>query len=146
MTNADDAKPLTVTERKRLHSPDQPVGRWIRPEKRLAIYLRDGFRCLLCDRDLHGAAPRDVTLDHVICRTDGGSNEASNLYTCCLSCNSARSSRPLGKYVGAPGMKRIRRHLARDLKRFVVMAKALVSETASWGDALAAAPRASGEE
>lgn len=123
------ATTLTVTERKRLRSPHQPVGRWIRVDKRLAIYLRDGFRCLLCDRDLHGASPRDVTLDHVTPVCQGGSNNEDNVYTCCLSCNSARADRALAKFVGAPGMARVRRHLRRDLKRYRTLAKSILDGT-----------------
>ncbi len=120
---------MTTTQRKRLHSPHQPVGRWIRVDKRLAVYLRDGFRCLCCDRDLHGADPREVTLDHVVPVCQGGSNEEGNVYTCCLSCNSARADKSLAKYLGAPGMKRIRRHTSRDLARYRKLAKAILDGT-----------------
>jgi len=136
---------MTITERKRLRSPSQPVGRWIRPEKRLAIYLRDGFRCLLCDRDLHGADPREITLDHAIPRCTGGGNGESNVYTCCLSCNSSRADKPLARFVGAPGMKRVRRHLARSLARYRALAVALMSDATSWNDALSNAPKGAGE-
>ena len=46
-------------------------GVCIRADLRLAIYLRDSFRCVYCCADLHGAAPSDVTLDHVRCHSDG---------------------------------------------------------------------------
>ena len=64
-------------------------SKWIRPEKRLAIYHRDGFRCVYC---LRTAAFDEIllSLDHVVRRCDGGSNEASNLVTSCLRCNSSR--------------------------------------------------------
>lgn len=63
-------------------------SKWIRPAKRLAIYHRDGFCCAHC-----GAAAEDgvfLTLDHVIACELGGSNEATNLVTACLSCNSSK--------------------------------------------------------
>ncbi len=53
------------TAAERAHSRHQPTGCWCRQDKRLAIYLRDGFRCLYCLADLHGADPTDITLDHV---------------------------------------------------------------------------------
>lgn len=62
-------------------------SKWIRPEKRLAIYHRDGFTCVYC-----GASARDVTLslDHLKPRSQGGTNDATNLVTACLPCNSKR--------------------------------------------------------
>jgi len=68
-------------------------SKWIRPEKRLAIYVRDGFDCVYC----RGVFPlgTDLTLDHITPRSRGGSNDASNLVTCCFSCNSARQDAEL---------------------------------------------------
>lgn len=126
---------MTVTERKRARSPSQPVGRWIRPAKRLAIYLRDGFRCLLCDRDLHGADPRDITLDHVVPRCRGGGNGEGNVYTCCLSCNSSRADKSLRAHAGAPGVAHVRRHTRRKLARYRTMASALLDRR-GWEHAL----------
>ena len=66
-------------------------SKWIRPEKRLAIYHRDGFCCAYC-----GAGAEDgvlLTLDHVLACELGGSNEATNLVTACLSCNSAKQDK-----------------------------------------------------
>jgi hypothetical protein len=59
-------------------------SKWIRPEKRLAIYARDGHACVYCGSEDH------LTLDHVIPRELGGGHEAENLVTACLHCNSAR--------------------------------------------------------
>lgn len=67
-----------------------PGGSWISPARRLAIYLRDRFVCQLCGRDLHDADACDVTLDHSRPRSRGGSHEATNLFTCCKSCNCSR--------------------------------------------------------
>jgi 5-methylcytosine-specific restriction endonuclease McrA len=78
-------------------------SKWIRKEKRLAIYERDGWRCVWCcaavlDGPSLGAAPagttaRLATLDHFLTRARGGGNEASNLVTCCASCNAERENR-----------------------------------------------------
>ena len=59
-------------------------SKWLRPEKRLAIYARDGFACLYC-----GSEER-LTLDHLLARELGGTNDASNLVTACLTCNSSK--------------------------------------------------------
>ena len=95
------------TRRKRRASPDQPTGQWIHPVKRLEIYLRDGFLCAYCNRELHPLNRSEVTLDHLISKEDGGSNEAYNLITACKSCNSSRKSarqpfHPGAKRGGAP--------------------------------------------
>lgn len=102
-------------------------GKWIRPARRLAIYLRDSFTCIYCLRDLHGADPSDITLDHVICWVDGGSNHESNLVTACRSCNSGRGDKPLARFCGAETRAHIRRNTRRVLKPFVVLAKALIA-------------------
>ena len=65
---------------------------WIRRGKRLAIYARDDHRCVYCGADL---AAQVATLDHVRPRELGGSNQESNLVTCCLGCNSAKQDLPL---------------------------------------------------
>jgi len=119
-----------TTKAKRKHTPHQPTGRWIRVEKRLAIYLRDGFRCLWCDRDLHGAHPAEVTLDHAMPRSKGGSNSHRNLFTACRSCNSARADKPLRTTANAYHVQRIARHRRRKLDRYLRLARKLLAECA----------------
>jgi 5-methylcytosine-specific restriction endonuclease McrA len=118
---------MNVTQRKRLHAQFQPVGRWIRVNKRLAIYLRDHFQCIYCLKDLHDADPRDVTLDHIISKSDGGSNMADNLVTSCRSCNCARGDKPLKRFVGKETLKHVHRNTVRDLKPYVKLAKAILA-------------------
>jgi 5-methylcytosine-specific restriction endonuclease McrA len=122
-----DAMTMTVTETKRFRSPHQPVGRWIRADKRLAIYLRDGMRCLYCLADLHGADPRDVTLDHLVARSDGGSNRESNLCTACRQCNSTRQDTPLSQFAGRATRAHIRRNARRVLAPYLRMARAIMA-------------------
>jgi 5-methylcytosine-specific restriction endonuclease McrA len=106
-------------------------SKWIRPAKRVAIYLRDGMACAYCG--LHLEAGIVLTLDHVVPCELGGSNEASNLITACLSCNSSKQDRPLGAFLAtlldrgvdvAHLGERITAHTARDLAPFLVAAKA----------------------
>lgn len=61
---------------------------WIRPEKRLAIYLRDGLVCVYCGEGVEDGA--SLTLDHLKLYSEGGSNNRLNLVTCCLVCNVLR--------------------------------------------------------
>ena len=116
-----------ATATKRARSPHQPTGQWIRPEKRLAIYLRDRMTCVYCLQDLHDADPRDITLDHVVCRADGGSNDATNLVTACRTCNCSRQDKPLAVFAGPETRRMIRRNTARQLGRYLVLARAMIS-------------------
>lgn len=72
---------------------------WIRRRKRLAIYIRDGFRCAYCLLDLRDAGPAEIQLDHLIPRSAGGDNGATNLITACRTCNSSRGARPLVEWL-----------------------------------------------
>lgn len=85
----------------------QAAGCWIRKERRLAIYMRDGFACQYCGCDLRHAAPADITLDHLVCRSEGGGNESQNLVTACRSCNSARGAKPWWSYAMGGAVDRI---------------------------------------
>jgi 5-methylcytosine-specific restriction protein A len=85
---------LSATQRKRKRTPHQPVGRWIRKERRQAIYERDGFACLICERPLLEVSPSERTLDHLVPLALGGSNASENLFTACRSCNSSRRASP----------------------------------------------------
>jgi 5-methylcytosine-specific restriction endonuclease McrA len=72
---------------------------WIRPEKRQAIYLRDGFACVYCEAKAFAGVT--LSLDHLRPFRDGGTNAASNLVTACTRCNSSRGSRPWKEFAVA---------------------------------------------
>lgn len=79
---------------------------WIRPAKRLAIYMRDGLACVWCGEDVENVI---LTLDHLTPYSKGGSNDQKNLVTCCHRCNSSRGNRSkkvfasvVAKYLGRP--------------------------------------------
>lgn len=110
-------------------------GSWITSAKRLAINLRDGMTCIYCLRDLHGADPRDVTLDHLVCRVDGGTNDASNLITACRSCNSKRQDLPLSPFASKETRAMIRRNTRRNLKPYLKLAKSFLAGTVGDKDA-----------
>ena len=104
-------------------------GVCIRKDLRLAIYLRDSFRCVYCCGDLHGSAPSDITLDHVKADADGGSNEPSNLVTACRSCNCSRQDKPLARFAGPETRKDIKRLTSRSIARYRTLAKAIIEGT-----------------
>jgi 5-methylcytosine-specific restriction endonuclease McrA len=132
MRDVERKGPSVSTATKRARNNHQPTGQWIRAEKRLAIYLRDGMRCLYCLADLHGADPRDITLDHLTPKADGGSNHESNLVTACRSCNCSRQDTPLSRFAGPETRKHVRRNVKRSLKPYLVLAKALISGEAGF--------------
>ena len=72
---------------------------WIRPAKRLAIYLRDGLACVWCGEGIEDGAK--LTLDHILPHSRGGKNGATNLVTACHRCNSARGARTLAAFADA---------------------------------------------
>ena len=108
-------------------------SKWIRAEKRLAIYLRDRFCCAYCGRDLSTAPACEVTLDHLAARSAGGSHEASNLVMACRSCNSSRQDKPWRQYATGGAIERItrarRRALTLDLARAIIAGRGHPLET-----------------
>lgn len=100
-------------------------SKWIRADKRLALYIRDGFACAYCGRALRDAPPAEVTLDHLLPRIAGGSNDATNLITACRSCNSSRQDTPWLDYATGGARDRIEqlRHRALNLD----LARAIIS-------------------
>lgn len=101
-------------------------SKWIRPERRLAIYLRDRMTCLYCLRDMHDCNPSDISLDHIKCGHFAGNHHESNLITACRSCNSSRQDTPLARFAGPETRAHIRRNLRRKLAPYKVLAKALI--------------------
>ena len=65
---------------------------WITKKKRLAIYMRDGLSCAYCGHSVEDGAR--LSLDHLKPYSKGGSNDQTNLVTCCSKCNSSRQDRP----------------------------------------------------
>lgn len=60
------------------------------PFSRKNIMIRDSFVCQYCGRE---HAPADLTLDHVIPKVQGGTNEWSNVVACCRNCNVHKGGR-----------------------------------------------------
>lgn len=57
---------------------------------------RSAVQCHYCGRWLYR---HDVTLDHVIAHSRGGSNELSNLLLCCAGCNRSKGAMPYQDFV-----------------------------------------------
>lgn len=116
---------------------------WIRQEKRLAIYLRDGLACAYCGASIEDGA--QLSLDHLRPASHGGSNDAANLVTCCSRCNSARADRPVAQFAAAVAAylnvapAAITRHIAACRRRVLPMdeARTLISRRGSVAAVLA---------
>lgn len=100
-------------------------GKWIRPEKRSAIYSRDDCKCVYCGKPMDGRSI--FTLDHLLPCELGGSNEAKNLVTCCKRCNSRKKALSVRDFLAVLAKegkdteeirKRIRRNTRRKLKDY----------------------------
>ena len=72
---------------------------WICQTSRLAVYLRDGLSCAWCGDGVEQGAI--LTLDHITPHSKGGSNDPSNLVTCCKRCNSSRGARSVSAFARA---------------------------------------------
>jgi len=57
---------------------------------RVRIFLRDGYRCQYCGAVKDAA---DLTIDHIIPRSRGGTNDALNLCAACIPCNNRKGNR-----------------------------------------------------
>lgn len=72
---------------------------WIEPKLRVEIYERDGWLCHLCNEPVERAAHFNddlaPSLDHVVPRSLGGTDDPENLATCHRVCNSLRGVAPL---------------------------------------------------
>jgi 5-methylcytosine-specific restriction endonuclease McrA len=102
-------------------------GKWASKRTRLAIFLRDGGMCLFCLKDLHHTHPGDVTLDHLIPRSAGGTDDPTNLVNCCRSCNSKKQDRPLDRFAGPETIKHIRRNTRRSMVKYLKLADAFLA-------------------
>lgn len=71
---------------------------WIKPDRRLAIYRRDGNRCACCGAR-GGPHGYGLTVDHIEPSAGGGQNSDSNLLTMCNRCNSVKQDKPLKKFL-----------------------------------------------
>lgn len=109
---AEGSRGYVVSVGKERAGAAQASGRWIRVEKRAALYERDGWACVYC-----GRGPRDarrwsqavviLTLDHLVPRSQGGDNTPRNLVSACRSCNSSRQDRDWREYATGGAQERI---------------------------------------
>jgi 5-methylcytosine-specific restriction endonuclease McrA len=87
--HADDPsrRDYNPSKKARRRARVRAAGGDIRPETRRLILERDGFQCKRC------AATEDLTLDHIIPISRGGTNALENLRCLCRRCNSSKRDR-----------------------------------------------------
>lgn len=75
---------------------------WITEDERRAIYARDAWTCRLCGHALSRSEvpphPLAATLDHVIPKAHGGSDDPTNLQAAHHLCNSAKRDLPASMF------------------------------------------------
>jgi 5-methylcytosine-specific restriction endonuclease McrA len=89
----------------KLHSPSFEMGMprvikvrnaWVKrrktsvPFSRRNVYVRDGGECQYCGHEL---SLSEMTLDHVVPRTQGGISSWTNLVCSCVRCNKRKAGR-----------------------------------------------------
>jgi len=69
--------------------PDDDNAEWASVRRALAawVFARDDYKCSYCGRS------GDLTLDHIMPKSRGGSHEPGNLTTACRPCNSSKGAR-----------------------------------------------------
>jgi len=75
----------------------------IKPRSEITrLAMRDGWECRYCAVRLGMDDDRErPTVDHVIPRSRGGSNDMTNKVLCCRSCNSRKSTRTPDEWISS---------------------------------------------
>jgi len=114
---------------------------WVRQDKRLAIYLRDGLACAYCGSGIEEGIR--LSLDHIVPDSRGGDNHELNLVTACDKCNSSRGNRSVIEFASAVAgyvnrgltSEEIRDHVMstamKDLRPFRKQAREMMAERGS---------------
>ncbi len=116
---------------------------WIRKEKRISLYLRDGMACAYCGMGVEDGVT--LSLDHIVAHSNGGTNHETNLVTCCGKCNSSRGNRDIEAFAegvaayinhgttGTDIMAHIEACRNRPLKPFMAQAKEVIARRRAAG-------------
>jgi hypothetical protein len=99
----DGSRPAPGVLVSRARKPGQG-SKWLRRSTRFAIYHRDGFACVYCRASIESAT---LTVDHVLPCELGGTNDATNLVTACLSCNSAKRALTMREWLAFLRTRRV---------------------------------------
>jgi len=109
---------------------DWKGSKWIRKERRLGIYLRDGLACVWCGATVEDGS--QLSLDHIVPASRNGGHESANLATACSKCNTARGNRSVTEFAKVVAdylnhdatAEEIARHVKNCTRRTVKLAEA----------------------
>lgn len=82
--------------------------------KRIKIFERDNYTCYICKQVFD---KKSLSLDHYLPKTFGGSNDESNLRTCCKDCNEKKGCKLPQEFVGIKAELKRRQKNKRLLKK-----------------------------
>ena len=85
--NAEDLMQISM--------PPRPWSDKPQPARRELLWLKEGKKCHWCGRATRLTvedAPDQATIDHILPRYRGGTNEPENLVSACKGCNGRRNS------------------------------------------------------
>ena len=69
--------------------------KWRKPTfRRLSLFERDNWTCAYCGKSLN---IKNVTVDHILPKSRGGSNSWHNCVTSCVTCNYEKGDKTLGE-------------------------------------------------
>lgn len=86
----EKAQFISATVIRLFHYIRIPVSKMtLRKPTKSMIYLRDGNKCQYC------SSTKNLTIDHVIPKSRGGTDDWSNLVISCSSCNTKKANRHL---------------------------------------------------
>ena len=114
------------------------MPQYVRPALRWAIYFRDSLCCTYCGVSIHTLLDERsgnfLTLDHILPKSEDGDHDASNLVTCCYSCNTSRGPKIISEFARQLGVPRqtlwarIRWRVGKNIDEFRPMAKLAMGE------------------
>lgn len=102
--------------------------KWIRRTRRLALYIRDGFRCVYCQTDLLDSGPKHITLDHVDGTLVFGAaiHTNDNLVTCCHGCNRSKGESDFAVWCERPALARVVRQTGLPVAGFLLISIGMI--------------------
>lgn len=81
-------------------------------KKKIRLLIKDGNKCIYCENKFKDV--EDATIDHILPKIKGGTNNINNLGLACSECNREKGNLLLTEYIRAKELK-VTRILARYL-------------------------------
>jgi 5-methylcytosine-specific restriction endonuclease McrA len=89
-------KDYEITEPNEYRSPPTTWRDRLSRKLLLSVYKRDDYICQYCARQCYDSwvsDPKQLTIDHLLPHSGGGSNDIDNLITSCRECNSVKGNK-----------------------------------------------------